>query len=302
MKIGMIGIGDIAKKAYLPILSNLKDVELHVYTRNPDTLKEIADTYTIPHTYQQMDEWLSCGMKAAFVHTATVAHEPIIDALLDMGIHVYVDKPITYHAESAQRLLNKAKEKRLLLMTGFNRRHAPSYQKLMEAEDTNMIIVQKHRGHQAVDARTFVFDDFIHVIDTILYLFPETIENMTVSGKGEYDLLHHVTLQLESPNVTALGIMNREAGTSLERVDVMNQEQTLTVSNVRDVSVHKNKDVWHQGENDWESMLKKRGFETITTTFLAFVEQDIIPEYMYEQAWETHQMAEDVVRHLTVHK
>ena len=49
--------------------------------------------------------------------------------LLNNNIHVFVDKPITYHFDSTERLLALAREKGLILEVGFNRRYAPCYSK-----------------------------------------------------------------------------------------------------------------------------------------------------------------------------
>lgn len=42
LKIGVIGLGDIAKKAYLPVFSGISNVEFHLYTRNAEKLTEIS--------------------------------------------------------------------------------------------------------------------------------------------------------------------------------------------------------------------------------------------------------------------
>ncbi|MCR2821942.1 Gfo/Idh/MocA family protein [Lederbergia panacisoli] len=297
MKLGMIGIGDIAKKAYLPILSQTKGIELHICTRNEETLANVASTYRINQAYHHLDALLSSGIEAAFVHSSTESHEAIIDQLLDNGIHVYVDKPITYFSESSKRLIEKAKRKGLILMVGFNRRYAPPYRKLKELSTPNMILMQKNRGHHPADTRTFIFDDFIHVIDTLLYLFPYTIEEIIIRGKQKDGKLHHVTLQLESNKGTAIGIMNRDAGTTEEIVEVMSSDETLKVMNVRDITSHKDKKILDYGSDDWQPTLEKRGFYHIITHFLDLVRNDAQPYNGYERDLETHLLAEKIVQH-----
>lgn len=298
MKIGIIGIGDIAKKAYLPVLSQTKGIELHVCTRNEETLKDIAETYSIQHLYQDFDQWLASGISAAFVHSSTESHESIIDKLLDNGIHVYVDKPITYNLESSTRLMKKAESKGLLLMVGFNRRYALPYMKLKELAEPNMVVMQKNRGHNAVEARQFVFDDFIHVIDTLLYLFPYPIDNIRIRGKWENGLLHHVVLQLEATQGTAIGIMNREAGTSEERVEVMNAHETRKVINVNEVISHIDKNSLTYGSDDWQPTLVKRGFHGVIAAFLAAVKNEQVPAESYQRYLDAHVIAEKVVQAL----
>ena len=296
VKIGMIGIGDIAQKAYLPVLSQVPGIELHVCTRNEKVLEEVAAKYHLNHTYHSMDDWLASGMEAAFVHSSTDSHEMIVDQLLDHGIHVYIDKPISYHGEVSSRLVEKAKNKGLILMTGFNRRFAPPYQKLKELADPNMIVMQKNRGHQATDVRTFVFDDFIHVIDTLLYLFPYAIQDINIQGKKKDGKLHHVVIQLLAKEGIAIGIMNREAGTTEEKVEVMSVSETRTVMNVSDITTHKDKSVFNHGSDDWEPTLLKRGFHSVTTAFLEAVEKGSTAPENYDRDLQPHLIAEKIVR------
>lgn len=298
MKVGIIGIGDIARKAYLPVLTQIKGIELHVCTRNADVLQEVAATYRIKYTYQNIDDWLTSGIKAAFVHAATDSHEVIIDQLLDHGIHVYVDKPITYDFESSKRLIDKAKSNRLLLMVGFNRRYAPPYQKLKELSEPNMVLMQKNRGHHPGDVRTFVFDDFIHVIDTILDQFPYPIESYHIRGRQKSDQLYHVVLQLGAKERVAIGIMNRDAGTTAERLEVMSTEETRIVTDVNEVASYKNKDIHMHGSNDWEPTLQRRGFYHIISTFIEKVRTDTVRLSDYEKDLERHWVAEKVVQEL----
>lgn len=299
VKIGMIGIGDIAKKAYLPVLTQMKGIELHLCSRNEETLGEMAAKYKIQHTYSDINELLKNEIDAAFVHSATDSHEAIIDTLLDNNIHLYVDKPITYDGSSSERLINKAKSKGLILMVGFNRRFAPPYQRLREIENPNLIIMQKNRGHQATDSRTFVFDDFIHVIDTLLYLFPYKVDNLLIRGKQVDGLLHHVILQLEAEQGTAIGVMNREAGTTEEKVEVMSGHETRIVKNVNEIYSHKDKQIMDYGYNDWEPVLHKRGFYGIVSAFIEAVNKGAQSYNGFDQDLQGHFIAEKIVQTLT---
>ena len=71
MKIGIIGLGDIAKKAYLPVLSEKEGIELVLCTRNKHTLHKLATKYRIKETAESIEELLTKGIDAAFVSTAT---------------------------------------------------------------------------------------------------------------------------------------------------------------------------------------------------------------------------------------
>lgn len=95
MKVGCIGLGDIAQKAYLPVLGVQPGVELHLQTRTPATLDRVADSLHLPpaQRHRDLDGLLDAGLDAAFVHAPTGAHPEIVARLLEAGVPTYVDKP-----------------------------------------------------------------------------------------------------------------------------------------------------------------------------------------------------------------
>ena len=298
LKLGIIGLGDIAGKAYLPVLSSREDIELHLYTRNQEKLAHIGQRYRFANLHQTLDALLHSGIRGAFVHGSTDAHPELVEQLLRHGIHVYVDKPITYHYASTRRLVELAKQQHLILMAGFNRRYAPAYQKLKEVGKPNMVLMQKNRANQPADVRTFIFDDFIHVVDTLCYLFPYPVEELRVSGRIEAGLLHHVTVQFLAKGATAIGLMNRDSGASEERVEVMSATEKRIATQVSELVVRSGVNETKQGSSDWEPTLHKRGFEQIIAEFIRVVRTGKAPANLTEDNLQTHEICERIVEEL----
>lgn len=299
LKIGVIGLGDIAQKAYLPVYSGIKDVEFHFYTRNQEKLQSIGRKYRFDHLHFDLESLVESGIEGAFVHSSTSSHEEIVHWLLTRGIHVFVDKPITDHYESAKGLVELAEKKGLILMTGFNRRYAPSYQKLKEAEAPNLVIVQKNRNSQPGEPRTFIYDDFIHVVDTMRYLFPHPIEELLVNGRMEGDTLYHVVIQFISQKATAIGIMNRDNGTNEEIAQVMGPSEKRTVYNVSQLVISKDLENIEVRGSDWEPTLRKRGFEQMIGDFIQAIQTNTMPMISASNALETHEICEKIIGKLT---
>lgn len=298
-KIGVIGLGDIAQKAYLPILCS-RELELHLYTRDLEKLFRIGRQYRIQNLHQNFDSILKSGIQAAFVHTSTGSHVEIIQMLLMQDIHVYVDKPITYDYASSKRLIDLAESRKLILMVGFNRRYAPAYRHLKQLSNPNMVIMQKNRISLPGDIRTFIFDDFIHVVDTLSYLFPYPVKELTVKGMKKAGMLYHVVIQIIAENGDiAIGIMNRDSGLVEERVEIFNSDEKRTVLNLSSLSVHVNRDETNIMTGDWDSMLYKRGFEQITADFLHAVKSGGSPQFTNEDSLRTHQLCEEIVIQLS---
>lgn len=299
MKIGIIGLGDIAKKAYLPVFSSIRDVEFHLYTRNQSVLTEVAETYRFHNIHNSMQSLIESGIQGAFVHSSTESHEEIVRELLANNIHVYVDKPITYHYEVSKELVVLAESKNLKLMVGFNRRYAPVYQKLKELTDPNMIIVQKNRSSLPNDARIFIMDDFIHVVDTMRYLFPYAIDKLNVQGRKIDGMLYHIVVQFMSKTgEVAIGIMNRDSGTREEKVEVMSPTEKRVVYNVADVEIHKNGEITRVAANDWEPTLHKRGFEQLISEFIETIRKNQELPLTSRDALTTHEICEQIIQEI----
>jgi len=297
LKIGIIGLGDIARKAYLPILGT-KNAEVHLCTRNAETLVQVGKQYRLTHLHQNLESLIDSGISGAFLHSATASHGKIIEQLLSGNLHVYVDKPITYDYGTAEKLVALAQQRNRVLMVGFNRRFAPAYQKLKELKEPNMILMQKNRRSLPGDVRTFIFDDFIHVVDTLRYLFPYTIEKLIVNGKKKDNLLHQVTVQfISAGGNSAIGIMNRDSGTVEEVVEVFTPQVKGVVYNLGDVVLCEDKTVTRLMGNDWEPTLRKRGFEQIIDHFLEIIQTPSVYT-SYGDALATHKICEQIVGQL----
>lgn len=85
MKVAMIGLGDIAQKAYLPVLAQLPDVELILCTRNQHTLQTLAARYRVSATCTDYRDVLQYGVDAVMIHAATDVHSTLAAFFLCLG-------------------------------------------------------------------------------------------------------------------------------------------------------------------------------------------------------------------------
>jgi virulence factor len=298
LKVGIIGLGDIAQKAYLPVISSRADVEVHLFSKNTGKLTDLGRQYRFTHQYSDWDAFLGSGLDGAMVHAATEAHYEVVEQLLQHRIPVFIDKPITLHYAASKELVELAQQNNVLLHVGFNRRYAPVYQKLKELSDPTMIIMQKNRQALPDTVRRFVVEDFIHVVDTLRYLFPYPIEDILVHGKKQGDMLYHLVVQLVSSQGIAIGIMNRDTGTTEEKVEVMNAAEKRIAYQVADLEMITGKNITRIGSNDWEPTLQKRGFEAMVDDFLNFLRTATPPLITAPDALRTHEICEIIVEKL----
>jgi virulence factor len=296
----MIGLGDIAQKAYLPVLTATPGIDLLLCTRDRPTLDRLGDAYRVPARFTSVDEVIAAGIEAAFVHAATRAHVDIVTALIEAGVHVYVDKPLAERLPDAEKLVRLAGDHGRSLMVGFNRRYAPGYAALRELP-RDLVIMQKNRAGQPDDPRRVVFDDFIHVVDTLRFLVPGDVSDVSIDVRVRDGLLEHVVLHLrgsgrasESGNAdfTAIGIMSRVSGASEETCEVVGGGTKRRVVNLAGVVDYSGAEVVsHRG--DWVPVPRQRGIEQACQEFLSSVREGRL--ITADDALRTHALCEEIV-------
>ncbi|QMU70481.1 Gfo/Idh/MocA family protein [Streptacidiphilus sp. P02-A3a] len=296
LPVGVIGLGDIAQKAYLPVLTGLPGLDLRLMTRDRTKLDRLGDSYRIApeHRFTDLAELIDSGIRAAFVHAATSQHVPIVEQLLTAGVDVYVDKPLAYDLAGARHLVDLAKQCGRSLLVGFNRRHAPGY---LEAgrRPRDLIVLQKNRVDLAEAARPLVFDDFIHVVDTLLFLAPGTVDRIDVRARRRDGLVEHLVLTLTGDGFTALGVMNRASGSTEEVLEVSGRNTKFAVVNLAETIDHTGDPVVHR-RGDWIPVARQRGIEQVVLTFLDAVRHDRTLDA--HQALRTHELCEEIVRRI----
>ncbi|MGQ4512806.1 Gfo/Idh/MocA family oxidoreductase [Streptomyces sp. DW26H14] len=294
MKVGCIGLGDIAQKAYLPVLTARPGIELHLQTRTPATLARTAAAHRIPaaQCHADLDALIAARPDAAFVHAPTAAHPGIVGTLIEAGIPTYVDKPIAGTYADAERLVRLAEERGTSLAVGFNRRFAPSYAQCLE-HPRDLVLMQKNRVGLAGPAREVVMDDFVHVVDTLRFLVPGTVDHADVRVRVRGGLVHHLVLQLSGDGFTALGTMNRTSGSTEEILEVSGQDSKRVVHDLATVIDHKGQPTVRR-RGDWVPVARQRGIEQAALAFLDAVRAGKV--LSARDALETHELCERVVR------
>jgi len=293
VKVGCIGLGDIAQKVYLPVLALQPGIDLHLQTRTPATLHRIAESLhvTPDRRHTDLDGLLAQSLDAAFVHAPTAAHPEIITRLLETGVPTYVDKPIAYRLADSERVVHLAENRNVSLAVGFNRRNAPGYVACFD-HPRDLILMQKNRVGLPEEPRKMILDDFIHVVDTLRFLVPGTVDDVTVRARVEGGLLHHVVLQLSGDGFTALGVMNHVSGMAEEILEVSGRDSKRQVLNLAEIIDHKGEpSVRRRG--DWVPVARQRGIEQAALAFLDAVRAGKV--LSARDALATHELCERVV-------
>ena len=291
LRVAMVGLGDIARKAYLPVLAATPDLDLHLVTRDPRTLAELGDRYRTSGRHRDAASAITAGLDAAFVHAATSAHPALVSEFLAAGVPVYVDKPLATDLATCERLVGMARDARCSLMVGFNRRHAPLYADLA-GRSRDMIVMQKNRARSPDGARRVAYDDFIHVADTLRFLFPCEVQRTAIEVRVSGGELEHIMLILSGDGQVAIGMMNRMSGADEETLEVMGGGAKRTVVDLAQFVDHGAPNAVTR-RPDWRSATWMRGIDQICDRFLRAVREG---EHLCAcDALASHALCEEVV-------
>ncbi len=299
LPVGVVGLGDIAQKAYLPVLGALPGLDLRLMTRDREKVERLGDAYRVGARarFTDLRELIDSGIRAAFVHAATDQHVPVVERLLAADVDVYVDKPLDHTLDGARRLVELAERRGRSLMVGFNRRHAPGYVEAA-AQPRDLVLLQKNRRSLPEAPRSMVFDDFVHVVDTLRYLLPGEATHRAVrwrctEGPDGRPLLRHLVLELSGDGFTALGIMNRESGATEEVLEVSGRGAKLEVRNLAETVSYPDGDPVVRRRPDWVPVARQRGIEQVVLAFLDAVRSGKLLDA--RDALETHELCEWIV-------
>ncbi|MGM0125152.1 virulence factor [Enterococcus sp. AZ194] len=297
MKFGVIGVGNIAQKAYLPSYSSKRDRgEFLFATRNTAVQEELRTKYGFSSVYNHLDELIEVGIDACFIHTATQTHFQLAKQCLENGIHVFVDKPLSENLQEVEYLQQLAHEKNLLLMVGFNRRFAPIIDYLKQQPNKRMIHLQKNRisAEQATDF--VIYDLFLHLVDTAVYLLDEPIQKVSSRVKEREGILQWTSLELETENQLAHLSMDLASGANTELYQITTPASTLTLNNLVDLKTQAEGKTILTTFGDWETTLAKRGFEQLVDSFISGVTTGDTSNLRQENIYQSHALCEEILQ------
>lgn len=298
LRIGVVGLGGIAQKAWLPVLGAADGWTLQAaWSPGKEKALRICEGWRIPYTDSL--EQLAAQCDAVFVHTSTASHFEVVSRLLNAGVHVCVDKPLADKLNEAESLVELAARRKLTLMVGFNRRFAPLYRELKtQMGSAASLRMDKHRsdsvGH---DLRFTLLDDYLHVVDTALWLAGGTARlsggSLQTTAQGEMLYAEH---HFSTPQLEVTTSMHRRAGSQREWVQAVTDGGLYAVCDMREWQEERGQGVIMRPVPGWQTTLEQRGFVGCARHFIECVQNQTVPETAGEQALLAQRVVEKLWR------
>jgi UDP-N-acetyl-2-amino-2-deoxyglucuronate dehydrogenase len=206
VRVALVGCGKIAA-THAKALDALPEADfIACCDREIDRAAELAAQYGVPHVSGDVVELFRSGLvDAALVCTPHPAHETVVVAAAEAGVHVLCEKPIATTLGEADRMIAAAERAGIKFGVIFQRRFWPSVQRMRAAIDAGKIgnpilgecavrlwrgpdyfAMDPWRGTWATEGGGVLMNQAIHSVDHFQWFMGRAVE---VSGR--YATLRH---------------------------------------------------------------------------------------------------------------
>ncbi len=298
VRVAVVGLGRWGRH-HVRIYHHLPQAQLvGVVSPNPEEVAEFSARYRVPGYLDHRE--LVGRVDAVSVVAPTVHHYTIARDLLEAGIHVLVEKPLTAQVEEGRELVHIARRKERVLLVGHVERFKPSVEELLRRAQEPMLVqarrVRPYQPGRAMDVGV-VMDLMIHDIDILLSLSGSHVRQVTGIGvrlHGEQEDLAVAHLTLEDGCVASL-MASRVSPVKAAEIEVITAEGSVYLNYLRESMLVRSKDGWEE-----IPVLREEPLQAELRHFLACVRGEEVPRVPGEAGLEALEVAQRILDEMTM--
>ncbi len=230
LKVAVIGVGHLGE-FHVQKYKAIPSVELvGVVDVRRDRAKEIGDRYQTPVYFDHHD--ILDQVDAVSLSVTTEMHFHVAKDILSRGIHMLIEKPITYDLHDADALIDMAKKHRLVFQVGLVERFNPAIVQ-MERLLSKPVFIEAHRmnlfAKRGLDVDV-VLDLMIHDLDIILHIVPSKVARVHATGMAVItDKTDIASVRLVFEDGTAANLTaSRVSGKMLRKIRVFQPDAYIS--------------------------------------------------------------------------
>ncbi|NLG25848.1 MAG: Gfo/Idh/MocA family oxidoreductase, partial [Clostridiales bacterium] len=142
LRVGIVGAGNIAQSAHLPVYQRITDIAevVAIADLNLARAQEAAAKFGIPAAYSSAEELLEkADVDYIDVCVWNGYHADVTIAAANAGKHVLCEKPMAFNVEHAMRMKEAVERNKVQFMLAVPNRYRPDVQLLREMVDAGKI-------------------------------------------------------------------------------------------------------------------------------------------------------------------
>jgi virulence factor len=307
VKIGIIGLGDIAQSIHIPILLNISEAEITaVCERDNERLKQVGLEYKITSLYSDYVEMAEkSDVDAVFILTKPhETHYEIAKIFMENGKDVFCEKPMAMKLSEAEEMVRIAKKHSQLLMIGFNRRYMPILNLVKEKIEQKSIQTVLSEVTSFSPLRQGLFTGWIHSVDILRWFCgePKKIQCCVKYGDPYFEEAITSIIDFDS-QICGILLCNFNAGKYMERVSA--HGDGLSINTILPYSLEIVEDSKNYYEpvlskcysiSTWLDWTEKMGYKSQDKHFIQCIETGETPLTSGEDALKSHEFVNKIYR------
>ncbi len=134
IKVGLIGLGEVAQLMHLPLLADDQRFEITAVTdASPSLVAYVAGRYGVKTRHASAEALIADpALDAVFILTPDHLHAPLLERAIRAGKHVFIEKPAALTAAELRPLIELDRDNRKIVFIGYMRRYAPAFTALKD--------------------------------------------------------------------------------------------------------------------------------------------------------------------------
>lgn len=207
LTLGIIGVGYLGQ-IHTKLASKIDEIELvGIFDQDQATCRKVAEQFGTA-AFSSSKELMRQAQAISIV-VPTEAHHQVALQALELGCHVFIEKPMAHRVQEAREINQVAREKNKKLQVGHIERFNPAFLCLRD-QNIQPLFVECHRlsryNPRGTDV-SVILDLMIHDLDIILHLMqdkPKSVLACGVSVVSEGEDIANVRLGFEGGGVANL--------------------------------------------------------------------------------------------------
>ncbi|MGX8009440.1 Gfo/Idh/MocA family protein [Mesorhizobium sp. ORM8.1] len=130
IRVGLVGLGEVAQSIHLPVLADQRDrwAIAGVHDVSPSLVNLITSQYRSARAFERSETLIaSPDIDAVFVLSSDDTHSRFVRAAIEAGKHILLEKPACLTVREIDELLALSKDYDKTIFVGYMRRYAPAY-------------------------------------------------------------------------------------------------------------------------------------------------------------------------------
>ncbi len=259
VSVGFIGAGSYAQSNLLPNIPRSKEINLvGVMTATGTSSRSVADRYGFDFcTANEKDILESPVINTIFIATRHDSHGDYVLKALNMGKHVFVEKPLCLSRTDLDNIKtvyesSRHEENPIGLMVGYNRRFSPLAKRVKEEFGDGPMAMTYRINSGSIPADSWIQDmeigggrvigEICHFVDFLTFLngsLPISVYADVMAASNKLNDTLVISLKFQNGSIGSISYLaNGDKGLAKERIEIFAHGCTAVIDDFKNMVIY----------------------------------------------------------------